>query len=42
MPAGTQSRKTSKLRKIVKKFSMNLKKTVWQFERAMETIRKEN
>ncbi len=43
MPVGMQSKKTFNLRKIVKKFSMNLKKTTrWKFERAMETIEEEN
>ncbi len=42
MPAGMQSKKKFNLRKIVKKFSINLKKTGWKFVRAMETIRKGN
>ncbi len=37
-----QNKKTFDLRKIVKKFSMNLKKTRWKFERAVEIIKKEN
>ncbi len=40
MPVGMQSKKTFNLRKIVKKFSMNLKKTGWKIERPTETIRK--
>ncbi len=39
---GMQSKKTFNLKQIVKKFSMNLKKTRWKFERAVETIREEN
>ncbi len=42
MPAEMQSKKTFNLRKIVKNFSMNLKKTRRKFERAMETIIEEN
>ncbi len=37
MFARTQSKKTFNLRKIIKKFLINLKKTRWKFERAMET-----
>ncbi len=40
--AGMQSKKIFNLRKIVKKFLMNLKKSRWKFERNMETIREEN
>ncbi len=42
MPVGKQSKKIFNLRKIVKKFWMNLKKTRWKFERTTETIRGEN
>ncbi len=42
MPTGTQSKKIFNLRKTVKKFLMNLKKTRWKFERAMETVKEEN
>ncbi len=42
MPVETQSKKTFNLIKIVKKFSINLKRTRWKFERAMKTINKEN
>ncbi len=42
MPVGTQSRNMFSLRKIVKKFSINFKKTRWTFERAMETITEKN
>ncbi len=36
------SKKIFNYGKIVKKFSLNLKKSRWIFERAMETIREEN
>ncbi len=42
MPVGMQSKKMFNLRKIMKKFLMNLEKTRWKFERTMETIREEN
>ncbi len=42
MSVGIQSKNVFNLRKIAKKFSMNLKKTRWKFERAMETIKEEN
>ncbi len=41
-PVGTLSKKAFNLSKIVMKFSMNLKKTRWKFEGAMETIREKN
>ncbi len=42
MPVRMQSEKMFNLRKIIKKFLINLKKTRWKFERAMETVREEN
>ncbi len=42
MPAGMPSKKIFNLRKIVKKFSMNLKKSRWKLKRALEAIREEN
>ncbi len=42
MPAGMRSKNMFNLRKIVKKFLMNLKKTRLKFERAIETIKEEN
>ncbi len=37
-----EKKNTFNFKKIVKIFSINLKKSRWKFEKAMETIRKEN